>query len=177
MKSSPFVLACLSLLLVAQKAIANPSSPVENCRTDCYTFAEKYGITFDDLLRWNNGLHKNCDNLDAGNDICVLGPDETPKDITSDPPATISAPSPMDPHTAGAQDSPTSVPAAPSKTHPATTPSKAATQKSGTNHAPAPAPAAHDPKLPEATPKSHEVKDRPIGTGRALYPNIIPQVL
>ncbi|KAG0263242.1 hypothetical protein BG011_009077 [Mortierella polycephala] len=84
--STSFVtLACLSLLLASQNVSAKPSKPVEGClRTEivpsdnsiltCIDFANKHGTTFEKMLLWNEGLHKNCDNLDVGNPICVEGP-------------------------------------------------------------------------------------------------------
>ncbi|KAF9184840.1 hypothetical protein BGZ51_003105 [Haplosporangium sp. Z 767] len=84
--STSFVtLACLSLLLASQNVSAKPSKPVDGClRTEivpsdnsiltCIDFANKHGTTFEKMLLWNEGLHKNCDNLDVGNPICVEGP-------------------------------------------------------------------------------------------------------
>jgi hypothetical protein len=38
---------------------------------DCVAFATKFGITFDDLLKWNEKLSPKCDNLDVGEPLCV----------------------------------------------------------------------------------------------------------
>lgn len=35
------------------------------------TFASRHGTTFDDMLKWNNKLRKDCLNLDFGHPICV----------------------------------------------------------------------------------------------------------
>ncbi|KAF9350638.1 hypothetical protein BGX26_011223 [Mortierella sp. AD094] len=88
MKTSLITFACLSLLLVTQRVASKPSTPIEGCLEKrvvpadksiktCDEFATKYGTTFKNLLRLNPGLHKNCDNLDVDNEICVRGPKET----------------------------------------------------------------------------------------------------
>lgn len=38
---------------------------------DCVAFATKFGITFDDLLKWNTKLRTDCANLDVGYPLCV----------------------------------------------------------------------------------------------------------
>ncbi|KAG0371138.1 hypothetical protein BC939DRAFT_439252 [Gamsiella multidivaricata] len=106
MKSSIITLACLSLLVAIQEATAKPSTPIAGCLRkevvpadgsveSCYDFALKHGTTFEKLLLWNTGLHKNCDNLDTDNEICVLGPAVAPKTTitpTKTPAAVPAAP-------------------------------------------------------------------------------------
>ncbi|KAG0268556.1 hypothetical protein BGZ96_006684, partial [Linnemannia gamsii] len=45
--------------------IVEPGTP------GCVAFATKFGVTFEDLLKWNLKLSPKCDNLDVGEAICV----------------------------------------------------------------------------------------------------------
>jgi len=45
----------------------------------CESVASSSKITQAQLFEWNNGLHKNCDNLDNGTKVCVGGPKGSPK--------------------------------------------------------------------------------------------------
>ncbi|KAG0376467.1 hypothetical protein BGX24_007678 [Mortierella sp. AD032] len=68
------------LALAVSQVMAVIPIPVKECTksvivqlTDstCEEFAERFDVTFDDLLKWNTKLRKDCLNLDVGHPICV----------------------------------------------------------------------------------------------------------
>ncbi|KAG0281604.1 hypothetical protein BGZ95_001458 [Linnemannia exigua] len=86
----------LALAATSQVAAVVPK-PVKECTRSyvvepgtpgCKAFAEKFGVTFPDLLKWNTKLSEKCDNLDIGFPICVsVTPgecclNENPKNVT-----------------------------------------------------------------------------------------------
>ncbi|KAF9932940.1 hypothetical protein FBU30_006926 [Linnemannia zychae] len=71
--------AVVALAATSQVAAVVPI-PVKNCTHSyvvepgtpgCQAFAEKFGITFKDLLAWNTKLREDCANLDIGYPMCV----------------------------------------------------------------------------------------------------------
>ncbi|KAF8946509.1 hypothetical protein BGZ47_000380 [Haplosporangium gracile] len=75
-----FTLSAVVLALAASQAAAVVPVPVKECThsyvvepgtPDCVAFATKFGITFADLLKWNDKLRTDCANLDVGNPLCV----------------------------------------------------------------------------------------------------------
>ncbi|KAF9121899.1 hypothetical protein BGW39_010169 [Mortierella sp. 14UC] len=74
------ILCTTVLALAVSQAMAVVPIPVKECTksvivqptdTTCLDFAERFGVTFDDLLKWNTKLRKDCLNLDDGHPICV----------------------------------------------------------------------------------------------------------
>ncbi|KAG0280122.1 hypothetical protein BGZ96_001665 [Linnemannia gamsii] len=72
--------AVVVLALAASQATAVVPKPIATCTHSyvvepgtpgCSEFAAKFGITFDDLLKWNDKLSPKCDNLDVGEPLCV----------------------------------------------------------------------------------------------------------
>ncbi|KAF8939002.1 hypothetical protein EDD21DRAFT_423220 [Dissophora ornata] len=200
MKSFIISFFCLSLLLVTQEATAKPSIPIASCLrkavvpndgsvTGCSDFAIKYSTTFEMLLLWNTGLHRNCDNLDVDNEICILGPAVMPEAVVVPKAAAIS---PVAVYTtvvstsmhaavastgtyAGIAPTGTHTSIVPIGTHTSVvptgihskiTPSKAIVQ-------PKVAPAApENAKFPEATMKALVAQTQSAPSGRTLYPNL-----
>ncbi|KAK3840554.1 MAG: hypothetical protein JOS17DRAFT_798502 [Linnemannia elongata] len=75
-----FTLSAVVLALAATQVAAVVPIPVPECThsyvvepgtPDCVAFATKFGITFDDLLKWNQKLRADCANLDVGEPLCV----------------------------------------------------------------------------------------------------------
>ncbi|KAF9280750.1 hypothetical protein BGZ88_012015 [Linnemannia elongata] len=75
-----FTFCATVLALAVTQAMAVIPIPVKECTksvvvqltdTTCDDFAQRFGVTFDDLLKWNQKLRKDCLNLDAGHPICV----------------------------------------------------------------------------------------------------------
>ncbi|KAF9099347.1 hypothetical protein BGX23_002794 [Mortierella sp. AD031] len=75
-----FTLSAVVLALAASQAAAVVPIPVKECTMSyvvepgtpgCDAFAAKFGVTFADLLKWNNKLRPDCANLDIGEAICV----------------------------------------------------------------------------------------------------------
>ncbi|OAQ29996.1 hypothetical protein K457DRAFT_18358 [Linnemannia elongata AG-77] len=75
-----FTLSAVVLALAASQAAAVVPVPVKECThsyvvepgtPDCVAFATKFGITFADLLKWNDKLRPDCANLDVGEPLCV----------------------------------------------------------------------------------------------------------
>ncbi|KAG0056163.1 hypothetical protein BGZ89_002183 [Linnemannia elongata] len=75
-----FTLSAVVLALAASQAAAVVPVPVKECThsyvvepgtPDCGAFAAKFGITFADLLKWNDKLRPDCANLDVGEPLCV----------------------------------------------------------------------------------------------------------
>ncbi|KAF9094633.1 hypothetical protein BGX29_009424 [Mortierella sp. GBA35] len=73
-------LSAIVLALAASQAAAVVPVPVKECTRsyvvepgtpDCVAFATKFGITFPDLLKWNDKLRPDCANLDVGEPLCV----------------------------------------------------------------------------------------------------------
>ncbi|KAG0376466.1 hypothetical protein BGX24_007677, partial [Mortierella sp. AD032] len=69
----------LALAATSQVAAVVPI-PVKECTQSyvvepgtpgCAAFAAKFGVTFDDLLKWNTKLRPDCKNLDVGFPLCV----------------------------------------------------------------------------------------------------------
>ncbi|KAG9065252.1 hypothetical protein KI688_002575 [Linnemannia hyalina] len=72
--------AVVVLALAASQAAAVVPIPVKECThsyvvepgtPNCEAFATKFGVTFADLLKWNDKLRPDCLNLDVGFPICV----------------------------------------------------------------------------------------------------------
>ncbi|KAG9065253.1 hypothetical protein KI688_002576 [Linnemannia hyalina] len=72
--------AVVVLALAASQAAAVVPIPVKECThsyvvepgtPSCEAFATKFGITFADLLKWNDKLRPDCLNLDVGYPLCV----------------------------------------------------------------------------------------------------------
>ncbi|KAG0080741.1 hypothetical protein BGZ93_002597 [Podila epicladia] len=69
------------LALVASQAMAVVPEPVPECtksvivrptdKDGCVAFATRWNTTFENLLKWNAKLRKDCLNLDEGHPICV----------------------------------------------------------------------------------------------------------
>ncbi|KAF9143269.1 hypothetical protein BG015_000482 [Linnemannia schmuckeri] len=77
-----FTLSAIVLALAASQAAAVVPIPVKECTRSyvvepgtphCDAFATKFGVTFEDLLKWNQKLRPDCLNLDVGYPICVSG--------------------------------------------------------------------------------------------------------
>ncbi|KAH7044897.1 hypothetical protein BKA57DRAFT_494739 [Linnemannia elongata] len=75
-----FTISAVVLALAASQAVAVVPKPIKECThsyvvepgtPDCVAFATKFGVTFDDLLKWNEKLSPKCDNLDVGYPICI----------------------------------------------------------------------------------------------------------
>ncbi|KAG0367983.1 hypothetical protein BGX24_003015 [Mortierella sp. AD032] len=76
-----FTLSAVVLALAATSQVAAVVPvPIASCTRsyivepgtpDCVAFATKFGITFDDLLKWNAKLRTDCANLDVGEPLCV----------------------------------------------------------------------------------------------------------
>ncbi|KAF9547087.1 hypothetical protein EC957_008936 [Mortierella hygrophila] len=75
-----FTLSAVVLALAASQAAAVVPVPVKECTHSyvvepgtpgCEAFATKFGITFADLLKWNDKLRADCANLDVGEPLCV----------------------------------------------------------------------------------------------------------
>ncbi|KAK3840553.1 MAG: hypothetical protein JOS17DRAFT_727419 [Linnemannia elongata] len=75
-----FTLSAVVLALAASQAAAVVPIPVPECTHSyvvepgtphCEAFATKFGVTFADLLKWNQKLRPDCANLDVGYPICV----------------------------------------------------------------------------------------------------------
>ncbi|KAF8946508.1 hypothetical protein BGZ47_000379 [Haplosporangium gracile] len=75
-----FTFSIIALALVASQAAAVVPIPVKECTRSyvvepgtphCEAFATKFGVTFEDLLKWNQKLRPDCANLDVGYPICV----------------------------------------------------------------------------------------------------------
>ncbi|KAF9134208.1 hypothetical protein BGX30_012004, partial [Mortierella sp. GBA39] len=75
-----FTLSAVVLALAASQAAAVVPIPVKECTHSyvvepgtpgCGAFAPKFGITFADLLKWNDKLRPDCANLDIGYPLCV----------------------------------------------------------------------------------------------------------
>ncbi|KAF9990197.1 hypothetical protein BGZ75_003088 [Mortierella antarctica] len=75
-----FSLSVAALALLASQAMAvvpkndpkcTKSQIVSLADTGCADFAARHGVTFDQLLSWNELLRKDCLNLDVGHPICV----------------------------------------------------------------------------------------------------------
>ncbi|KAF9143268.1 hypothetical protein BG015_000481 [Linnemannia schmuckeri] len=75
-----FTLSAVVLALAASQAAAVVPIPIKECTKsyvvepgtpDCNAFAAKFGITFPDLLKWNDKLRPDCANLDVGYPLCV----------------------------------------------------------------------------------------------------------
>ncbi|KAG0287420.1 hypothetical protein BGZ96_008656 [Linnemannia gamsii] len=75
-----FTLCATILALAITQVMAVPPEPIGGCTksvivqstdTTCIDFAERHGVTFEDLLRWNKKLRRDCKNLDVGHPICV----------------------------------------------------------------------------------------------------------
>ncbi|KAF9906455.1 hypothetical protein EC991_000623 [Linnemannia zychae] len=111
MKFSLAAVAVLALAATSQVAAVVPI-PVKECThsyvvepgtPDCVAFATKFGITFDDLLKWNTKLSPKCDNLDVGEPLCVsVTPGdcclkENPKNATVPQPGVPPQPNLWDP--------------------------------------------------------------------------------
>ncbi|KAF9134209.1 hypothetical protein BGX30_012005 [Mortierella sp. GBA39] len=75
-----FTLSAVVLALAASQAAAVVPIPVKECTHSyvvepgtpgCDAFATKFGVTFADLLKWNDKLRPDCANLDVGYPLCV----------------------------------------------------------------------------------------------------------
>ncbi|KAF9134210.1 hypothetical protein BGX30_012006 [Mortierella sp. GBA39] len=75
-----FMFCATVLALVVTQTMAVVPIPVKECTksvvvqptdTTCSDFAQRFGVTFDDLLKWNQKLRMDCLNLDVGHPICV----------------------------------------------------------------------------------------------------------
>ncbi|GJJ68210.1 hypothetical protein EMPS_00556 [Entomortierella parvispora] len=75
-----FSVTIAALALGATQVMAVIPEPVKECTKSvivsvandtCVAFAGRHGTTFDDMLKWNNKLRKDCLNLDFGHPICV----------------------------------------------------------------------------------------------------------
>ncbi|KAF9437077.1 hypothetical protein BGZ76_002043 [Entomortierella beljakovae] len=175
MKITHFSFVCLLLALVTQTVVSKPSTPIEGCRltktvpsdgtiTTCFEFAEKYNTTFEKLMKLNPGLHKNCDNLDTGNQICILGPKTTPNPAHAAPDNTL-AQTPSIPETAYVPKSSVIQPKVDSNPKPKidTTPKSKVESKPQSKVASTP--------QPKVKSKSSEAISQPQ-TIRTLYPNL-----
>ncbi|KAF9168448.1 hypothetical protein DFQ26_007579 [Actinomortierella ambigua] len=76
-----FTLSLVVLAAAASQAVAVVPTPIASCTrtvvvqmtdTDgCAAFAARNSVTFDDLLKWNLKLRRDCLNLDLGEKMCV----------------------------------------------------------------------------------------------------------
>ncbi|KAG9327824.1 hypothetical protein KVV02_000270 [Mortierella alpina] len=75
-----FSLSVAALALLASQVMAvipkndprcTKSQIVSLADTGCADFAARHGVSFDQLLQWNEKLSPKCDNLDVGHPICV----------------------------------------------------------------------------------------------------------
>ncbi|KAG0310703.1 hypothetical protein BGZ97_012404 [Linnemannia gamsii] len=75
-----FTFCATVIALAVTQVIAVVPKPIKECTksvivlstdTTCMDFAQRHGVTFEDLLRWNQKLSRDCANLDVGHPICV----------------------------------------------------------------------------------------------------------